>query len=209
MALSRRSFLGTVSLTVLSAGCLGNDGRSGTGSTSTQSSSSQTESRPTTSEDTTLRVNATVNESDYQYVESENAVRYVAGYEYTNPTDIGNGSPPTREPTYRTIPFDQWARTECAAAGARELRKHLRERLGGGMRGIEVGVTTRDTTKTVVVTRVTTRDRDGEVTATPDVTGDRLNRFTPTTVVATISLGDHRHVCTLPVVTRSATERLE
>lgn len=213
MVRSRRSVLGTISLTVLAAGCLGDDGRSGNGSSSTQSPSSTRRSRspttPTTNEDTTLRVNATVNESEYQYVESENAVRYVAGDEYTNPTAIANGSPPTREPTYRTIPFDRWARIECASAGADELREHLREHIDGGMRGIEVGVTTRGATKTIVVTRSTTRNRAGEVTATPGASDDQLKRLAPSTVVATITLADRRHTCTVPVTTRNVTEQLE
>lgn len=150
-----------------------------------------------------ITVNATVEREHVEYLESEDAIRYVAAWRAPDNVTRSDESPPTRTPVYETVPFAEWAETECAAAAAKRMGGVLESRLNGSVEGVSAGITRVNDTVVVAVTRRTLYDRDGNVISTPTVGFDRLAAVTPRQVTVTLTIENRTTTCTVPVVVQS------
>lgn len=123
-----------------------------------------------------------------------------------NQEAVENGSEaPTREPVYETVPFEEWAPTECAHVGASAVLTAIEQRLDKQLTGIAVGVTTRDDEKVIVVHVETLLDRDGSVVSTPSAEFGEVRSVAPSGVRARISLDGRNHSCDVSVLVSRAT----
>lgn len=209
MKISRRSLLKTVGgASALLAGCISNEDDPDS-SADTAAPTTQAVSPSVRANQSNVRVETAANESKYEYLESENAVRYVAAYRHSNPEAVESGSPPTREPVYDTIPFERWAETECVHVGSKRVAEVMASRLGKNASEVTAGVTTQNGSKTIIVTRSTTVDRDGDVRSTPSMSYEQLEAVAPSTVTATVSLENRRRTCTVPVEIKNISMRLQ
>jgi hypothetical protein len=209
MKLSRRSILKTVGgASALLAGCISNEDEPAS-SDDTAAPTTQAASPSVRENQSNVSVETTANESKYEYIDSENAVRYVAAYRHSNPEAVENGSPPTREPVYDTMPFERWAETECAHVGSQKVAEVMETRLDGNTSEVTAGVTTQNGNKTVIVTRSTVFNREGEVKSTPSTSYKQLEAVAPSTVAATVSLENRSHTCTVPVAIENVHVREE
>jgi len=129
----------------------------------------------------------------------------------------GSGAPVTREQTITresveylpetnevrergsTQAFDDWARRECAAIGAREVLAVVQNRFDTAVEGVGSGVRHLLFGPAVTVDHTVTRDRDGEVTSEPNVTLDALTAAAPRTMTITVILDGQRYTRELPV----------
>jgi hypothetical protein len=209
MKLSRRSLLKTIGVaSALFAGCVSN-GNGPAGPVDNATPTTRTVSLSVHENRSDVSVETTANESKYEYIESENAVRYIAAYRHSNPEAVENGSSPTREPVYDTIPFERWAETQCAHVGSQKVAEVMEARLDGNTSEVNAGVTTQNGSQTVIVTRSTVFDRDGEVKSTPSMSYEQLAAVAPSTVTATVSLENHSRTCTVPVEITNMSMRLQ
>jgi len=96
-----------------------------------ESAPSITDSRgPARGESTaTVETESVETDEDVTYIESENAVRYVAGWRRENFTQTGGEDPSEREPIYETKPFDEWAQRQCLKAAGRAAADHVNSEL--------------------------------------------------------------------------------
>jgi hypothetical protein len=156
-----------------------------------------------------ISVETTVERDDIEYRETDDAIRYVARWVRTSPEAVERGEPPEREPRYETIPFERWARTECAHVGAQSVLDVLRTHLGDGAEHLSAGVTTEDSTKVIHVSLVTTLGRDGSLLSEPTVSFERVVAKTPESVAVTITIDGRQYASTVPVYVEQSTGRLE
>jgi hypothetical protein len=206
---SRRSVLKMVGVaSVPFAGCV-NNGNGSAGPVDNATPTTQAVSPSVRENQSNVSIETTANESKYEYIESENAVRYVAAYRHSNPEAVENGSPPTREPVYDTMPFEQWAETECAHVGSQKVAEVIETRIDGNTSEVNAGVTTQNGNRTVIVTRSTVFNRDGEVKSTPSMSYKQLGAVAPSTVTATVSLENRSRTCTVPVEIENMSVREE
>lgn len=149
--------------------------------------------------DADLSVEAVEDDENVQFLEDEDAVRYVAGWRSVNREEIEEGEPPEREPVYETTEFDSWGRTQCVSAAAEAAAEHVRTELGtdevGG--GIASGVPGEDLA--AVVSTSTTLTREGDVRYETDVAFEALVAATPRTVEATYRLDGQEYGMSVPV----------
>ncbi len=188
-----------VALVVAVAGCVGGFGGVDYGGATT------TDDRPreVTPSGDPVSANATVERDTVEYLESEDAIRYVAAWRHTNQDEIENGSEPEREPVYETVPFAEWAETECPSAGLTRMNGVLSSRLDEPVEGVSVGITTENGTVVIVVEHATLYDRSGARISTPSVSFDRLASATPERVSITLTIENRTTSCTAPVVVQS------
>jgi hypothetical protein len=156
-----------------------------------------------------VAVETAVERDEVEYLPEDDAVRYVAAWVHADHEAFVSGTNTEREPRYETTPFEQWAPTECAHAGAKRILEVARERLERGSDEVRYGVTTEDGTKVIHVEYSTVVGRDGTVTSEPTVDHDELVAATPASVTATVSLGGRTHTETVPVWVHHSVERLE
>lgn len=232
MTRSRRALLGSLAgCTIALTGCVSESGsRSnlGTGDTPTPEPTPDStatdapadeaagegetsERHPDTSEPVrggaeSITVDRTVTDDDQEYLEDEHAVEYVAACRHTNQTEIERGEPPEREPVYETTPFEDWATTECASAGADAVGSRIRARIEADP-GLGVGITTRDEDLAISVSQTTLLDRDGEVVSEPSVPFERIVAVTPRTVDATVRLAGQEYSKAVSVWVEKQTAR--
>jgi hypothetical protein len=206
---SRRHLLvASAGLVASFSGCLssvGDDTQSDTPESARGESNESVASRPTTTDRThpdTVRASATIRRDDLEYVASNDTVRYVAAWRTNR-----SGETPTRKPIYETIPFEEWAETECASAAARRVGEAIDERLGGPHDGVTTGVTTEESERTVLVEHQTLVDRDGEVVSEPSVSYRRVRRVAPERAIVEVTFAGQTRECEVPVTTRQATIR--
>jgi hypothetical protein len=164
---------------------------------------------PTTGEGRPVTVERTVTDDGLTYLNETDEVRYVAAYRHTNRDEVENGSEPEREPVYETVPFERWARTECASVAAAAVGETLEERLGQSLDAVSTGISSGDEGPVVTVAHTVTRDREGDVESRPSVAFDRLVSVTPASADATIVFEGHRHSETIPVRVRHVAIRYE
>ncbi|NEU56859.1 hypothetical protein [Halorussus sp. MSC15.2] len=129
-----------------------------------------------------------------EYLPDDHAIRYVA---YLSPDDA---DPPERDSAYRTMPFERWAKTECANLGQQRVAEAVESRLDEDQSaGYAVGQHPDD--GLAVKVRISTmRNRDGTVVSEPTVEYDDLRDVTPESVTATIQYAGQECTETFPVV---------
>ncbi|WP_135828702.1 hypothetical protein [Halorussus halobius] len=147
----------------------------------------------------TVNATATVERDEVEYVPENDTVRYVAAY---RSTDSGDDSPPEREPVYETVPFDEWAETECASVAADRVNEVMADRLDGETDGVSAGVTKADGEMAVLVVHQTMSDREGDLVSEPTVSYERVKRVAPERVGVTVEFSGQTRSCVVSVTTR-------
>lgn len=205
----RRLLAASGSLVASLAGCLssvpGGGPSSGARPESEATARTTTDSngtRSTTDYPDAVAVTTTVERDDLEYVEANDSVRYVAAWRTNH-----SGETPTRKPVYETVPFEEWAETECASAAATRVGEVVSERLGGADEGIATGVTYERGEATALVVHQTTLDRDGDVVSEPTVSYRRVKRVAPERARVALSFAGRTRECEVPVETRQTTIR--
>lgn len=193
--MNRRHLLAATVLP-LTAGCLlGNFGRDDTPSVPESRGPVRGRSEP-------IETRTVESGDEVEYVDGEDAVRYVAARRHTNGEEIEDGEPPEREPVYETVPFEEWAETQGRSAAARAAAEHANaaldtDEVGGG---ITSTVESEDVAAYVSVGAVL--DRSGDVVHRPEVAFEALVAATPRTVHATYVLEGHEYDVDAPVYAR-------
>lgn len=205
----RRLLAASAGLAASLSGCLSSLGDSrfeGVGSGDGGSAAETTESPDSTTRRAdfpdTVEVTTTIRRDDLEYVESNDTVRYVAGWRTNH-----SGETPTRKPVYSTISFERWVETECASAAAKRVSEVLTERLGGNDEGIATGVTTETGEKTALVEHQTRLDPEGDLISEPSVSFQRVKQVAPEQVVVELTFAGRTRTCEVPVTTRESTIR--
>lgn len=200
---SRRGLLAATGGLVALAGCLSSVHSGGPGD-DTSSGPGDKSSATTTPGDypETVEATTTVDRDGLEYVESNDTVRYVAGWQTNH-----SGETPTRDPVYETVPFDEWVDAECASVAARRVGEAMGRRLDGNDDGVAVGVTAEDGERSVVVEHQTMLARDGDVVSEPAVSYERAKRVAPERAEVTLTFAGRTRECVVAVTTRKATIR--
>lgn len=194
--MNRRALLSALALPLASGCLLADFGSDAPGNDDAQPVS---ESRgPVRGEDDPIETRA-VEDEEVEYRPDEDAVRYVARRRHTNHEEVEDGEPPEREPVYETVPWEEWAATQCRSAAGSAAAEHANAALGtddvGG--GITAGIEGRDVAAFVSIQTVL--DWDGDVVHEPDVGFEALVGATPRTVHATYVLDGQEYVLDAPV----------
>ncbi|WP_137287702.1 hypothetical protein [Halorussus salinisoli] len=131
-----------------------------------------------------------------EYLPDDHAIRYVA-YQSANDPD-----PPERESAYKTMSFEQWAKTECASLGQQRVMEVVESRLKEHQHvGFACGQYDGDCHDLAVKVELSTmRDRDENILSEPTIDYNDLRDITPTSVTATIQYAGLEHTETFPVV---------
>jgi len=217
MTLPRRRVLQSLTLAGAAfAGCVSTPGTDrdatdepqspGAAPTATDSTATPEDAASVTGTDTTrqgpirpdgdpVTIERTITDPDLDYLPDEHAIKYPAYYERVGTPGDG---PPTRTTIYETTPFEDWAVTECASAGAKKVGSVVRSAVDGDP-NLSVGITTRDDEIAISTRQTTTKNREGEVVSEPTVPFDRVVAVTPRTVTAMVHLEDQSHTATIPV----------
>ena len=134
-----------------------------------------------------ITTNQSVTDGDYTYVPGNHSVRY--------PATMSGGE----VASYRTIPFEQWARVECAEAGTIAVREHLNATLPTD-RLRDTGIGKHDDVPLHIgVSHNTVMDEHGDVVYEPPVSAQELANRTPRSVTATIDFAGQTATNTVPV----------
>ena len=149
----------------------------------------------------TISVTKTIEREEIEYLPENDSVRYVARSRGVNRDEDASLE---RESVYETIPFEEWAETECAHVGAKAVSSAMKRRLGTAD-GLVAGVTHENGRRIISLDHQTMLDRDGDVVTKPSVTYERVKRAAPTRVRATISLAGRKHTAMVPVKTGKTT----
>ncbi|WP_353634074.1 hypothetical protein ABSL23_13245 [Halobacterium sp. NMX12-1] len=187
---SRRRLLGLVAAGTLPfAGCLAAPSDADTTTTdSSTTSATTTERGPVRGGAAEATVERTITDDDYQYVESNDTVRYPATMAGEEVID------------YDYEPFEEWGHVEGASVAADYLHGLLDERLPEA-ETLSVSVSSRGEQEGVrlVATLTTHLARDGDVISEPAVSRHEAVRATPHSVAATIHFADRTHEDRYPV----------
>lgn len=157
---------------------------------------------PTRGEADPITTEAVETGENVEYVDAEHAVRYVAAWRHTNQEAVAEGAEPEREPVYETVPFEQWARTECVSAAATAAAGHAGETLGTDAVGSGITSTVEGRELAAVVSVETVLDRDGNPVGEAPVAFDALVGATPATVDVTYRFDDQAAQRSVPVYAR-------
>lgn len=160
--------------------------------------------------DAEIEVREVEDDEDVEYVESNDAVRYVAGWRYvdreeeeTDGADEQNETredgPPEREPVFETTPFERWGETQCLSAAGTAAAEHVNDELGTDEVGGGITATVEGEDRAAFVSVETVLDRGGNVVRESDVEFEELVAATPATVEATYVLGDREYELAAPV----------
>lgn len=185
---SRRQFLGATAV-VATAGCLGSFDTDDAGSdgTPTTTAALATGER-TRGEADPIATEETVTDDDYEYVESNDTVRY--------PATMSGGE----VSSYGYSPFEDWTETEGASVGSTAVLDRLESRLESTA-SIGAGFGRRDDADglAVSVTYETLKNRDGEVIDEPEVPVERVLAETPRAVEAQVEFAGRSASHSYPV----------
>jgi hypothetical protein len=140
-----------------------------------------------------VSVDRTVVDESYEYVESNETVRYPA---------VNSGGTVVE---YGYEPFEEWAYVEGASTAARRVGSLLADRLPS-TDGLPVGMGQRDesTEIRVAVSLRTHLDRDGDVISEPAVSLPEVVAETPQSITATLHFAGRTETNTYPVYVREA-----
>jgi hypothetical protein len=201
--MQRRRLLAALPATLsLAAGCLaGPDDRwpAPAGASGDATPASPTPQEPVRGgSDADVSVRVVEDDEDVTYRPEDDAVRFVAGWRRPEDTDDGTARG-TREPVYETTPFEDWARTQCASAGARAAADHAAAELGVEDVGSGVSNDVPDHDLAATVSTTTILDRDGEVVSEAAVEFGALVDAAPGSVDATYILEGNEYATAVPV----------
>lgn len=198
---SRRQLLGATATTVgaATAGCLGDLETGGDGPTTDGTPTTDATTTPALSPGERTRGEAepvstteTITDDSYEYVESNDTVRY--------PATMSGGE----VSSYGYAPFEDWTETEGASGAATAVLERLGRRLDS-TGGLSAGFGTSDVTDglAVTVSYETLKNRDGEVIEEPDVPVRRVVAGTPRRVEATVEFAGESGTHSYPVFVRN------
>lgn len=103
-----------------------------------------------------------------------------------------------RENSY-TQPFPEWATSECAEIGAKEVPSIVDSRIDKEVEGIGSGVKLPIFGPLITADHTISHNREGEVISEPNITLERLISVAPRTITVTLSLKSEEHTKTVPV----------
>lgn len=226
--MDRREFLvrsGAVPLLPLTGGCLA--GRSGESALAGPSEDDGDESDQGNEEDESssmpeprgpargasdveIEVREVEEDENVEYVEDDDAVRYVAAWRHVDRKEEGTAvedeqnetredGPPERDPVFATTPFEHWGETRCLSAAGTAAAEHVNDELDTDDVSGGITATVEGEDRAAFVSVETTLNRDGEVVRESDVEFEELVAATPTTVEATYVLGDREYELAAPV----------
>lgn len=98
-----------------------------------------------------------------------------------------------------TLPFNKWARWECADIGASEVVFIVDNRLEPTVEGVGSGVASQIFGPVITADHTVTRDSDGTIVSEPNVTLDELISVAPRTVTVTVNLEGRGYATDIPV----------
>jgi len=163
--------------------------------------SRNTADSPPTPQGDSVQVNVTYDESDVEYVEANDTVRYTAGHR--------------REGAQRTavssvVDFETWAYPRAAEVGAGRVEDSLRQRLSRELEpSVSVGYEQVDGSREtweIIVFLTTTEDRDGSVVSTPTVGAEQVAAETPRRVAVRLTVDGREFRAEYPVRIEAVTE---
>ncbi|MCD2199724.1 hypothetical protein LPA44_07420 [Halobacterium sp. KA-4] len=192
---SRRRLLGLVAAGTLPfAGCLSAPSDADRTTTEPSTPSTTTEREPVRGGAAEASVERTITDEEYQYVESNDTVRYpatMAGDEVVE---------------YDYEPFEEWGHIQGASVAAEYLRSLLDQRLPEA-ETLSVPVSSRGEQDGLrLVAALTTHlARDGDVLSEPSVSRYEVIRATPHTVDATIHFAGRTYTDRYPVYVEERT----
>lgn len=192
---SRRRFLGFVAGGTLPvAGCLSTPNDASETTIEQSTASTTTEREPVRGGAAEVSVERTITDEEYQYVESNDTVRYPA-------TMAGD-----EVAEYDYLPFDEWGHFEGASVAAEYVRPLLDERLPDA-EAVNVAVSTRGDQEgnQLRVSLRTHLARDGDVISEPSVSRSEVVEATPHTVDAMIHFAERTYTDTYPVYVEERT----
>lgn len=136
---------------------------------------------------------------DVEFLEADDAVRYVAGWRHADHDAFVRDESLEREPFYETTPFERWGESQCIRAAATAAADHANDELDTDE--VTGGITSRveGAGRVAFVSIETCLDREGELVHEPSVEFDALVAATPATVDATYRLDDLEHRMEVPV----------
>ncbi len=142
--------------------------------------------------------------AEVDYLESEDAVRYVSGR--VVPDDPSGG----REPVWKTVPFERWAAGECGRVARERAMELVAERSDGDTACVAAEVGADEgafPSRTVTVVLRTTLDGSGRVRSAPDATFETVRAAAPSAVAASVELDGREYDETVPVYVAERTVR--
>ncbi|MFD1647101.1 hypothetical protein [Haloarchaeobius litoreus] len=167
---SRRRLLVTTGTAIAIAGCLAGLNSGGSGSTPPELAAGE----QTRAEGEEISTRTEVDSPEYEYIESNNTVRYPA---------TGGG---WDEPEYSHEPFEDWAHVKSATEGAIAVHEHLVDQVAS-MDHLNSSVAHTDESNFELLMKYNVAvDDSGDVVAEPDVSLSQLINETPKTVESTI-----------------------
>lgn len=152
-----------------------------------------------------LEYDFAADESRFTYVEENDTVRIVAGYEQRfNDT----GENPTAEPVHSTVPWEEWAETRGAVRALEPMGEHFESRLERS-ENIDPMVHTGEDRISIRVAYVTREARDGSVISSPTVPFSEVVDETPSEVRVRMTLEGNAYSTTYPVFVQNFTQTNE
>ncbi|MFB6270385.1 MAG: hypothetical protein ABEH83_10600, partial [Halobacterium sp.] len=140
-----------------------------------------------------LRVERTVVNEEYEYVESNDTVRFPAAR---------SGGTVVQ---YEYEPFDEWAAVEGASVAATRVRARLSGRVGASDAiSVAIGSPEDSDRLRVTVMLYTHLDREGDVISEPSVSRSAVAAAAPRSVTVTLHFADRTHTDTYPVYVGTA-----
>ncbi len=161
--------------------------------------------------DAALAVETSEDDETVEYLASEDAVRYVAGWVASEaPSDDRDGRR-ERVPRYETTPRERWVETQCLNAAARAAAEHVSAELGLTIETVSGGMTAdvEGVDRAAVVSIETVLDRSGRVVSELSVGFSALVDATPKTVTGRYRLDGRADEWRVPVYAQSGVVRLE
>jgi hypothetical protein len=129
-------------------------------------------------------------EGDYEYVESNDSIRYPAYRTGRN------------EYIYGTVPFDEWSGRQCATIAGEAAVEAVEDRYGDELRGVSGFMTVRGDTPVAGVEHSVLLNREGELKTVPNIEYSRLNDMVPKYVNVNARYANLSWSCRVPVVVR-------
>lgn len=149
-----------------------------------------------------LEYDFAADENRFTYVEENDTVRIVAGYEQQF---NGTEENPESEPVHSTVPWEEWAETRGAVRALEPLGEHFESRLGS-TENINPMVHTGEDRISIRVAYVTHKARDGSVISSPTVPFSEVVDETPSEVRVRITLEGNAYSTTYPVFVQNFTQ---
>lgn len=136
---------------------------------------------------------------DVEYLEADDAVRYVAGWRHANHEAFVRGESLERKPFYETTPFERWGETRCIRTAATAAADHANDLLCTDEVSSAITALVPGEDRAAIVSISTTLDRTGVLVHEPSVEFDALVAATPASVDVSYRLADRKYQMAVPV----------